>query len=62
MPVRKTLANAIHALSMDAVLKVKSGHPDAPMGMADIEKYRYYLHTHLLGMVVSGDIYRSLRP
>ncbi|TQS86093.1 transketolase, partial [Limnobaculum zhutongyuii] len=32
----KELANAIRALSMDAVQKAKSGHPGAPMGMADI--------------------------
>ncbi len=36
MPSRKTLANAIRALSMDAVQQAKSGHPGAPMGMADI--------------------------
>lgn len=36
MPSRKELANAIRALSMDAVQKAASGHPGAPMGMADI--------------------------
>lgn len=33
---RQVLANAIRALSMDAVQQAKSGHPGAPMGMADI--------------------------
>jgi len=35
-PTRKTLANAIRVLSMDAVQQANSGHPGAPMGMADI--------------------------
>jgi transketolase len=36
MPTRRELANAVRFLSVDAVQKAKSGHPGAPMGMADI--------------------------
>ena len=41
MSSRKTLANAIRVLSMDAVQKANSGHPGAPMGMADIAEVLY---------------------
>ncbi len=39
---RKECANAIRALSMDAVQKAKSGHPGAPMGMADIAEVLWH--------------------
>lgn len=44
MPSRRELANAIRALSMDAVQKAKSGHPGAPMGMADIAEVLWNGH------------------
>ena len=44
MTSRRELANAIRALSMDAVQKAKSGHPGAPMGMADIAEVLWNNH------------------
>ncbi|WP_176467097.1 transketolase [Vibrio metoecus] len=44
MSSRKQLANAIRALSMDGVQKANSGHPGAPMGMADIAEVLWSSH------------------
>ena len=44
MATRNDLANAIRALSMDAVQKANSGHPGAPMGMAEIAEELWNHH------------------
>ncbi len=44
MPTRQQRANAIRALSMDAIQKANSGHPGAPMGMADIAEVLWRDH------------------
>lgn len=44
MTSRKDLANAIRALSMDGVQQANSGHPGAPMGMADIAEVLWRNH------------------
>ena len=47
MPKQQQLANAIRALSMDAVQEANSGHPGMPMGMADIAEVlwnQYLVH------------------
>ena len=48
--IRRTRANAVRALSMDAVQQAKSGHPGMPMGMADIAEVLWtdsVSYTHL---------------
>ena len=44
MPSRRDLANALRALSMDAVQKANSGHPGMPMGMADLAEVLWRDH------------------
>jgi transketolase len=44
MPTRRDLANAIRALAMDAVQRANSGHPGAPMGMADFAEVLWRDH------------------
>jgi transketolase len=42
MPTRRELANVIRVLAMDAVQQANSGHPGAPMGMADIAQVLWH--------------------
>jgi transketolase len=44
LPTRRELANAVRALSMDAVQAANSGHPGAPMGMADLMEVLWREH------------------
>ena len=51
---RRQLANAIRALSMDAVQKAKSGHPGAPMGMADIAEVLWTIFSSTIPAIPNG--------
>jgi len=42
MPTRRELANVLRVLAMDAVQQANSGHPGAPMGMADIAEVLWH--------------------
>ena len=56
MRSRKELADAIRILSMDAVDKAKSGHPGAPMGMADMAEALWR------GVFVTGSSCQTAMP
>ena len=45
MPTRRQCANALRALAIDAIEQSRSGHPGAPLGMADMAEA---LWRHLL--------------
>lgn len=53
-PSRRELANAIRALSMDAVQSANSGHPGAPMGMADIMEVLWRDVLRRIGRITGG--------
>lgn len=67
MRSRKELADAIRILSMDAVDKAKSGHPGAPMGMADMAEalWRGVLRHNPadpIGPIVTGSSCQTAMP
>ena len=45
-PEPQLMANALRALAMDAVQQANSGHPGAPMGMADMAQALWHDHLH----------------
>ena len=62
MTDQQNLANAIRALSMDAVQRAGCGHPGLPMGMADIAQVLWTKHikynpSNLIGLIEIGLFY-----
>ena len=53
------MANAIRALAMDAVQQANSGHPGAPLGMAEIAEVHSFLRGRLRGLI--GDEAEGVR-
>ena len=62
MRSRKELADAIRILSMDAVDKAKSGHPGAPMGMADMAEALWRGVLRHNGPIVTGSSCQTAMP
>ena len=52
----KPMANAIRALSMDAVQAANSGHPGMPMGMADVATVLFSQFLNLIHRLQTGPI------
>ena len=54
MPSRFELANAIRVLAMDAVQAAKSGHPGAPMGLADVAEVLCEIFLSIIRRILNG--------
>ena len=58
MANKQMMANAIRALAMDAVQQANSGHPGAPMGMADMA-VGLWGHSAAVGDALPGHLKHS---